>query len=249
MFFGIWFTAQIVCSVVAGVASQFLPQEQVMVLEEEGDQGHPLTQLIKQSKDSPKALLIIFPVVFLTAIVAAPLIEEFLFRMLFQGWLESTLARYGIPWASGIAIVIVSLVFAAIHAGNSEYLDTLALLLLLGFSAVASLLIFVLGLVYLVWGCNIQIDGYLFGTKPFFRSGFFTNVRYCLYALAIIYGISIILELLYPQTNTDPIPIFFFALLLGTIYSRTQNLSYCIALHACLNMISLTIVWLSVLFA
>jgi len=248
LFFGIWFTVQIVCGAVIGVAAHLLPSEQSQVIEVEGNHGHPIAQLVEQSKNSPLAFLIIFPVVFLAGIVVAPLIEEFLFRMLLQGWLEATLARYEMPWASGIAIVLVSLLFAAIHAGNTEALGTLVLLLLFVLASVANLSIFVLGLVYLAWGRNIRIDNYLFGTKPFFRSCFFINVKRCLYALVILYGISGSLWLLYPQTNTDPIPIFFFSLLLGTIYSRTQNLSYCVLLHACLNMISLTIAWLMVLF-
>ena len=244
-FMMVWFMMQIVCAIAGGVvgyiATSSQPQAPSAAMEQT-HHGHPIAQLIEQSKNSPAALL----VVFLTGVVVAPLIEEFLFRLLLQGWLEAKLLRYRVPFASGIAIITVSFFFALIHAGNSTAMDGQMLLGMFTAINIGSLAFFTLGILYLIGIRDVQITRYFFGTERRLRPQFFVNAGYCILALLVIVSISAGLDTLYPHSNMDPIPIFFFSVLLGIIYSRTQNLSYCILFHACLNGISLVLTWLTV---
>ena len=240
LFFAVWLAPLFVSVAVTCVAS--LNQPQTETIADTADHGHPIAQLIEQSQQSPMILLIVF----LSAVVAAPIIEEFLFRMLFQGWLEVKLKRSQIPCASGVAIVIVSLFFAAIHVRNHEAIDASALINGIVLSSVFSLLVFTAGIVYLVQVKNVRVADYLLVTERLFRPRLFICVGYCLLAILFCLALNAVLTLNFPGTNLAPISIFFFSLALGVLYSRTQNLSYCILFHACLNGISLALVWLSI---
>ena len=212
------------------------------------DYGHPIAQLLEQGAFSP----VIFLVIFIIAVIIAPLVEEFLFRMLLQGWLAAKLTQCRIPYATGIAIVLVSCFFAAVHMGNHDKIDVSPLLTGLVMSGLFSLLIFASGIIYLTERRRVRMTGYLFGTKPFFHSNFFVNAGYGLPAFLIIFllfGMTAVLRVLFPGMNVSPIPIFFFSLVLGVLYSRTQNLSYCILLHALLNGTSLMLLWFQMLSA
>jgi len=239
IFLGVWFIAQIVC---AAVIYQTLPQEPTVTvtLNEQEHHGHLVVQLIEQSVHSPMVLL----VAFLAAVVAAPLVEELLFRLFLQGWVEAKFSQFRVPCASGVAIIITSCFFAIIHAGSSSASHRQPLFYLFSAVTVTNLLIFASGIIYLVRKRNVKLTHCLFGTESFFRPQFLANAGWCLLALVFIFGVSFILNVCCPSINTDPIPIFIFSLLLGTLYYRTRNLSYCILLHACLNLISLILLCL-----
>lgn len=207
--------------------------------EAETVKSHPIVQMVQEGKHQPMVLL----VAFLTAVVAAPLLEEFLFRLLLQGWLEAALFRFGVPQASGIAIVTVSLCFAAVHIDNqSSFLTHQVLFYLMTASVAINLLVFTMGMIYLVRKRNIKKTDIL-GTDRFFCPRFSVYVGYWFLILLCLYGLTAVLEICFPGTNVSPIPLFFFSLLLGFLYCRTRNLSYCILLHAVLNGISLLNVW------
>ncbi len=91
--------------------------------------GHPLVKLLTHASDSRP-----FLIAFFTAVIVAPLVEEFIFRVLLQGWLEqiSSSARRDqgeTPLPGSILqrpyirpaywpILVSALVFAMMHAGN-----------------------------------------------------------------------------------------------------------------------------------
>lgn len=240
--FVLWFAAQLASGVLASIISPPQPPELTVTTEmeteteaERKDQGHVIFQLVQQGKDSPIVLL----VVFFAIGVAAPMIEELLFRQFFQGWLEKKLRP-------SLAIVAVSFCFAMLHAGRRETLDGQILFYVLGLITITSLLVFMLGIAYLVWVRNVKLTHCLFGVGRFFHPHFFAYTGCCLFTLIPILGIAAFLDGIAPNINTDPVPIFLFSLVLGTLYSRTRNLSYCILLHAFLNATSLAIVWFTV---
>ena len=245
LFFALWLAVPLVINTVVNSAivsedslARFVPTAKKVA--NESDHGHSIAQLILKGKNSPIFLL----VAFLAAIVVAPLIEEFLFRLLLQGWLEAKLRQHQVSYASSLSIVAVSLVFATMHGGNSPDLTLQELIYRFVAFTVLYLLIFTLGIVYLVQKRNIKMTRCLFGTQRFFHPRFLPNAGYCLLALLFIYGLKAVLTANFPHTNVDPIPIFCFSLLLGILYSKTQNLSYCILLHACLNGMSWMILFL-----
>ena len=237
LFFVLWLTAQ--NALLFYIA---LPQEMPQTVVEQNEHKHPIHQLLEQGKKTPAVLFIVF----LTVVIAAPLIEELLFRLFLQGWLEAKFAQHQVPFANIIAIVTVSYFFAIIHGGHRSPLDTQTLFLQYASVGMMGLLIFALGICYLVGIRKMSLANCFIGPASFFRPGFFRNAGYCLLALILVLGLSGILNSIIPDTNTDPIPIFFFSLVLGIIYSRTRNLLYCILLHACLNLTSLVFVLLAV---
>jgi len=236
---GVWLAPLLLSVVLTIIASQLLA---IAPAEETQDHGHALAQLIEQSGNSPVILLIAL----IAGVIVAPIVEEFLFRMLLQGWLEAKFHQLQIPHASGIAIVTVALFFAAIHIDSNEAIDVWVLLIAFLVMSVYSLLIFMAGILYLTLIRNVPIGDYLIGTERFFRPGFFKGAGCCLLVILLCFALNAALGTMYPNTNVAPITIFFFALALGVLYSRTQNLSYCVLLHACLNAISLALVWLGV---
>jgi len=241
LFFALWFLALIVSGTVVRYICVDSSSPVVHAEKVAGKVNpHPIVQLMQEGKNAPLVLL----VAFLVAVVAAPILEEFLFRMLFQGWLEATLKRSPIPYANGIAIITVSLCFAALHWDNrSRFLEPKLLFYTMVSSLVVSLSVFVLGMIYLKRTRNVRITHFLFGTERFVHPRFFVRAGDCLLVILLCLAFNLALMWVYPNTNVSLIPLFFFSLMLGILYSKTQNLSYCILLHACLNGISLALVW------
>jgi membrane protease YdiL (CAAX protease family) len=235
LFLALWLTPLLMNGVIACVATLTQSPEQAAVVLDTSDHGHPIKQLVEQGKKSP----VVFLIAFLSAVVVAPLVEEFLFRLLLQGWLEAKFSQCGVP------IVAVSCLFAAIHAGNHSTAEVSALVVGFVVSTVFSLFIFTSGIIYLIQKRNVKVIPCFFGTERFFRPRFFLYAGYCLLALIALFGLTALLGSMYPKSNISPIPIFFFSLLLGIVYSKTRNLSYCILLHALLNGASLTIAWVT----
>ena len=171
---------------------------------------------------------------FLAIVAVAPLIEEFVFRMLLQRWLQAKFRQFRIPFASSIAVVITSFLFAAAHVSHTivmpmDYYYTHVTQVIL------SLSLFAFGIIYLVRKRNVQITQYLFGTDRFFRPRFFIKAGYCLLALLLLFILDVILFSFVNIKFRVLITVFLLSLILGTLYSRSQNLSYCILLHAFYN--------------
>jgi len=237
LFFALW-----LAPLITGIVTVSLNQPQVETLAVEKQHlGHPIAQLVEQSQKSPMVLL----VAFLVVVVVAPIIEEFLFRMLFQGWLETKFKQFQMPCASGVAVVITSFFFAAIHGNHHGAIDVPALLNGLVVMMVFSLTVFTAGLMYLSQIRNVRIADYLFVKERLVRTGFFTCVGSCLLVIVLCLALNVALTQNFPGMNLAPIAIFFFSLALGILYSKTQNLADCVLFHACLNGISLTILWIS----
>ena len=228
---------------IASIVIVFLNQPPIVAtVTDTQNYKHPIVQLIEQSQCSP----IVFIIIFLSVVIVAPMIEEFLFRMLLQGWLEVKLRQFKVPNASGIAIVGVSIFFAVIHINNHAVIDVQALLVGIVMSSVFSLMVFATGIIYLTQARNLRVADYVFVKERYVRPHFFTCVGGSLLAIMLCLTLNATLMLYYPGTNLAPIAIFFFSLALGVLYSRTQNLADCILFHACLNGISLALAWLSI---
>ena len=105
LLFFLWLTMM---SVGTGIMLQILVGQQHSDQPVQATTEHPLSQLLEQGKKSPIILL----VAFFSGVLIATLTEEFLFRLVFQGWLTKKLNN-GL-----FSIVIVSFLFALAHAGK-----------------------------------------------------------------------------------------------------------------------------------
>lgn len=70
---------------------------------------HPIIDYLHQHNDPLAIVVVVF-----AAIVVAPLAEEFLFRRVLQGWLETL----PLPFGPATAVGLASLAFALAHAGH-----------------------------------------------------------------------------------------------------------------------------------
>jgi len=199
---------------------------------------------------------IILTCVFSAGIVA-PIVEEFFFRLLLQGWLEKTQRRLRpsmptlrrlVPGATG-PIVLTSLLFARMHFRVDTPLGRLDyLVFLLAGDAVGRLLT----MAFAVWLLRFRV-GATAEDLGWIPRKFAADVKLGLVAFAglaaPVYAAQITLTLLLPEyLAPDPFVLFFFSLALGTLYYRTHRLVPAIVLHMALNVTSLLLLWLTLVF-
>ena len=189
--------------------------------------SHWRTLWAEAGKHSPIVLIISFT----SMVVVAPLIEELIFRLLLQGWLETKFKQSRIPYASGVAIVVASFVFVGFHIKNCLAIPNVYFVMA-GLHVILGLSLFSFGIVYLVRKRNVKITQFLFKTKRFFRFRFFVNTGCCLLVLLLSF---MVYHLPFCYAGQYLLGVFLISLILGVVYHRTKNLLYCILLHALYN--------------
>ncbi|WP_026732987.1 CPBP family intramembrane glutamic endopeptidase [Fischerella sp. PCC 9605] len=115
--------------------------------------SNPLLQLALESQDS-----IALSIFFLTAAIAAPLFEEFLFR----GFLLPSLTRYMSVWW---AIIASSLLFAIAHLSLSEVLPLFALGVVLGVVYTRSRNLLAPMLLHSLWNSGTLLSLFIIGSS------------------------------------------------------------------------------------
>jgi membrane protease YdiL (CAAX protease family) len=199
---------------------------------------HYVIQLWRQD---PRSVTKLFSAI--AAVIVAPIVEEFLFRLLLQGWLEKAdrrLRRRLRALAPGaLPVVTVAVFFAAMHyrGDQPDHDATMLIRALLG-NAVAGLVTVALGVAWLRarWGTTLAD----FGIEPR-RLGrdFALGLAAFLAVAPPIYLLQMALVQWVSPGTADPISLFFFALALGFLYYRTHRIVPAIALHMTLNATSL----------
>ncbi len=128
----------------------------VSILNEKIWQGqggsNPLLQIVLEGKDSTALLLF-----FLTAAVAAPLFEEFLFR----GFLLPSLTRYVPVWAS---ICLSGLLFGVAHLSLSEIIPLTTLGIILGIVYARTKNLLAPMLLHSLWNSTTLVSLYILGS-------------------------------------------------------------------------------------
>ncbi|MBX7166384.1 MAG: CPBP family intramembrane metalloprotease [Pirellulales bacterium] len=187
--------------------TQFFPSE------------HPLAKLWLEQQD-PANMMLTIAVLFVAAVIVAPLAEEFLFRCLLQGWLENVALRYQLAATTEPAPAAALPTVAAPseppagrasleHAPASEnpsespQSDSLARP-----------------------GASDQMP------LPAPR-------LIGVYAAAPILVSSALFAAAHFSHGPDPVPLFLLAMVLGYLYQRTHRLWPSVIAHACLNATSL----------
>jgi membrane protease YdiL (CAAX protease family) len=190
----------------------------------------------------------------LSAVVVAPIVEEFFFRVLLQGWLEAgqrrlrpqmpTLGRL-VPGALG-PILLTALLFARVHFRvDTPMLPASFLTLILAADGAAKLVAMTFAVVLLRAGFGATV-----ADLGWVRERFLADVGLGLLAFAAvaapIYAAFLLLgNLVLPKyLAPDPFVLFPFALVLGILYHRTHRIVPAIVLHMSLNATSLAMAWL-----
>lgn len=199
---------------------------------------HPAARVLKESGDPWALGLCIVAVVAVAAII-----EEFLFRLVLQGWLEAIeswaserLPQFRAVVPGAAAVAISSILFAAVHYRPLQPRVDLRLILF-GITAQAILSLLTLGfaaaLLRFRTGATLVDLGVVRGKVA-------SDLKLGLLAfLAVtppVLLVNIAVKVLLPKdVVADPIPIFFLALALGILYCRTHRIVPSIVLHMAFN--------------
>ncbi len=173
---------------------------------------HTIVELFEQKSDTYT-----MAAMFLSAVVVAPVAEEFFIRAILQGWLEKVSHEYQAAWQQGNSATPSH---ESLRQPRTEEMATQAEEPEEGFNTDQPL----------------ELSPNPADEAEPLRGWFailpvlFSSV--CFAAMHFGYG-------------PDPIPIFLFALVLGYLYQRTHRLLPSITLHALLNATSLALLWLS----
>lgn len=187
------------------------------------------------------------------AVVVAPVAEEILFRLFLQGWLEKVDRRWrprvpalGKLFRSGtLPVLSTSVLFALLHyRGEVRQQDLGFFLFTMSGGAVVTLFTVAVALGVARW-----VRGATPADLGFVPERFPADVGLGLAGFAAvavpIYGLQLSLHWLFPPNLApDPFVLFFFALVLGTLYLRTHRIVPSIVTHMALNASSLLLLWL-----
>jgi membrane protease YdiL (CAAX protease family) len=229
--------------------------------EKDDEVQNPIVTLVRNDP-SARALL----VAVVSAVLVAPVVEEFVFRLLLQGWLErvesevrrtSRLRRLLCRVPMGlrgllrglVPVLATSLLFASMHyrQGGAK-LEPSVIEKVLVISSVFGLLTLAFGLFLLKSHARpAMID--LGVTSEIFWRDVRLGVLTFLSLVAPIYLLQGVLQGLLKNVlewniAADPFTIVLFAIVLGTLYYRTHRIVPSVVLHMCLNATSVALAFL-----
>jgi len=214
---------------------------------EKADVEHPIVDLLAADSSATTWLLCA-----LVAVVVAPIVEEFTYRLVLQGWLEAEERRARRRTAAlrrlvpGVGpVVLVSLLFALRHfrwaTPRPEPGDLRELLVL---QALWSLMILGFGL----WLLRAR-SGASAADLGIVPAKLLADVRLGLVTFAAVtapvLAIQVVLRqfVLPDDFAADPLPLFFLALALGILYYRTHRIVPAITAHVAFNATAMVSAW------
>jgi membrane protease YdiL (CAAX protease family) len=203
------------------------------------DRAHPIVVLLSSDLNRSTVLLCL-----LSAVIMAPIAEEFVFRLVLQGYFENVdfharrLFRYSARWLGLGPVVVSSFIFAGLHFRVPGPRAPEQIMHLLMIDAAARVLLVLGGIAYLKWArlatwtdLGIRFDTFL------------TDLRLAAIAFAAvcvpIYAVQNELARRFPDVVPDPLPLFLLALALGYLYFRTHRIMPALLLHLIFNATSL----------
>ena len=208
------------------------------------DVQHPIARLLLEGQN---VWVVVLSVV--TALVIAPVVEEFLFRIVLQGWLEKleNLSLRRLPGfrrtiRGAFAVVVSSLLFAAVHfrvPAPAKSLDWLSYQMAV--QAAAGLLTLVVCVGLLRFGARATWED--LGVVP---AKLWADTKLGLTAFLAVTPLVYVLQILLTVTLradivTDPIPLFFLAMVFGTLCYRTHRVAPAIVMHATFNAVAVAL--------
>jgi membrane protease YdiL (CAAX protease family) len=217
--------------------------------EKEKTAMHPLLVALGQRHQPGTLLLCGF-----AAVLAAPLAEEFFFRLLLQGWLETIESCWRkrlrlLRLLPGLVpVLLVSALFAAMHFRKEEELPANVdpLLAQLVLSGLAELLTVVFAVVYLRShrGATAADLGFVPRMLPRDLALGLAAILCSMPLLMFIQAAAgIVLKKIGADVAADPFTLFFFALVTGILYFRTHRIVPSIVMHVAFNATELAAAW------
>ena len=218
---------------------------QPMFTKEKLSEQHSLTILMQKADRHPSVIVLCF----LAVVIVAPLSEELFFRVLTQGGIEAAIRRNPNLRGSAkkMAIVLTALFFAAIHFRFPqkgiddqffEFLFKAFLAKIVGDLSAIAIMILVLRKWHRIrWS---DIGFWDFKRLPRDIAGAFLLFLTIFLPISVIHSlVRVLFECIdVPASMADPVPLFLFALVLGTLYSRTRRFASVFFLHAFFNLYS-----------
>ena len=204
---------------------------------EKRDTAHAVERLLRQSRN-----LWVLALAALTAVLVAPIVEEFMFRVLFQGWLEKIENRYrrrmpGLRVLPGaMPVLLASVFFASMHIRPAEReVDVDFLVFALCCQMIASVITMASSLLVLRFGSGATLSDMGF-VRARFRGDVGLGLLAFLAVTAPVYLVFFATEWVMPEgAVADPIPLILLAIVLGTLYYRTHRIVPSIVLHMAFN--------------
>jgi membrane protease YdiL (CAAX protease family) len=207
---------------------------------EEAGAAHPLIILLGESHNLATLLFCV-----LVAVVTAPLVEELVFRLVIQGWMEKVeLGGWWQATRGAVSLLLASAIFASLHFRVSAApLDAKVTMFLFACHAVGSLVTIAFALSLLRLGVDASLEDLGIVRQKLGRDVLVGLLAFVAIA-APIYLLQYALLKVFPRDIApDPITIFFFALMLGFLYLRTHRIVASVVLHMCLNATSVAMAW------
>ncbi len=201
------------------------------------ERAHPLFQLIAQ-----RPSWWVMGLVFVLAVLSAPIAEELVFRLLFQGWLQTLESRsidHVLRLPKGVvAWVGVAILFAAIHGRSADRLIAPEAVFDQSVRQLATevlLVAVILGWLRVVRKVRFERLG--FRAKRIGSDSLLGAAWACV-AVGPVLALQFVLTQVFPNSVVDPFALLPFALVLGFLYWRTNRVVPGIVLHMCLNGVS-----------
>ena len=238
------------------------PETVESLTREELAEQHPLTILMQKSGRNPLVILVCF----LTAVIVAPLSEELVFRVVMQCGIASTLRREFGPTAwVRLPVLLTALFFAAIHFRlpsqpeiDQQYIDKLfkdMMGTMVGSLIAVAIVIVILRSFYRIRRSDIGLweGAALLRPATVRRIGRDALGALLLFLMMIIpitivkFAVGMFAKSDWAAAHglsgsmVDPVPLFLFALVIGTLYDRTRRLASVFFLHAFFNLYSFLI--------
>ncbi len=170
---------------------------------------HMLIKLLQES-----ATPTVFQISAFSAVLVAPVVEEFFFRVLLQGWLESVIARQN---ANRHALHIQSAPTHQDHGGEQAIFPES--------NSVTE-------------NPYLSPSAFSAGTEVEIR----TQITHPSYAAIVL--TAVLFALAHAGNGPDPVPLFVLATGLGYLYQRQRSILPCIIVHATLNGMTFLNLWL-----
>ncbi len=188
------------------------------------------------------------------AVLVAPLAEEFLFRLLLQGWLEAAEGHWRkrirpLRWLMrGLSpVLLASLLFAAGHIRGAEEpgnVDHLLTPLMIDGLARLLAVAFAVGYLRFRTGATAADLGFIPKKLPRDLALGLAAIACCMPLLiSVQWAAGAILAAFHKTFAADPVTLFFFAAVLGIIYFRTHRIAPSIVMHVAFNAMMLTAAW------